>query len=90
MAGDRKSVDIETGIARRVREVARVELYAVVEDRQDLIVGLRGLVEPAAVNAGIGGDRTENVLWRLEHGLLDNASPKAVVRTAGSGSTKTV
>ena len=69
MAGDRQSVDVEARIGRRVRKVARVELNAVVEDRQDLIVGLRSLVETAAVNAGIGvGRRAVIPLARLHGG----------------------
>src|SRR5262245_21778662 len=32
-----------------------------------------------AANFGMGGDRTEHVLWRIEHGNFDGIHPKAIV-----------
>jgi lysophospholipase L1-like esterase len=31
-----------------------------------------------------GGDRTQNILWRLENGELDNVNPKVIVLQAGA------
>lgn len=35
------------------------------------------------LNAGIPGDMTQNILWRLDHGLLNGIHPKLVVLMAG-------
>ncbi|MEO8657293.1 MAG: GDSL-type esterase/lipase family protein [Bryobacteraceae bacterium] len=37
-----------------------------------------------AANFGWGGDRTQNILWRLNNGELDDVHPKVVVLQAGT------
>jgi beta-glucosidase len=48
-----------------------------------------------AVNLGIGGDQTQHVLWRLEHGNIDGIQPKLAVlmigtNNAGTGNSKAI
>jgi lysophospholipase L1-like esterase len=37
-----------------------------------------------ALNAGVGGDRTDHLLWRLENGILNRLHPKLIVLQIGT------
>ncbi|XP_043534343.1 platelet-activating factor acetylhydrolase IB subunit alpha1-like [Chiloscyllium plagiosum] len=37
-----------------------------------------------ALNFGIGGDATQNILWRIQHGELENIKPKVIVLWVGT------
>ena len=43
--------------------------------------------EYKALNCGFSGDRTEHLLWRLEHGQFGTSKPKAVVLMIGTNNT---
>ncbi|HJT35809.1 MAG TPA: platelet-activating factor acetylhydrolase IB subunit [Pirellulales bacterium] len=40
-----------------------------------------------AMNAGIGGDRTQHVLWRLDNGNIDGITPKLAVVMIGTNNS---
>ena len=41
-----------------------------------------------AVNIGIGGDKIEHILWRLDNGNIDGISPKLIVLLAGTNNVE--
>lgn len=41
-----------------------------------------------AVNLGIGGDRTQHVLWRLDNGNINNIKPKLAVIMIGTNNAR--
>lgn len=44
----------------------------------------RNFPDLKAVNIGIGGEKTQNVLWRLDHGGVDGLEPKVVILMIGN------
>ena len=54
---------------------------------RDLQVWTKSYAPRHALNLGIGGDRTQHVLWRIQRGELDGLKPKAVVLMIGTNNT---
>jgi lysophospholipase L1-like esterase len=44
----------------------------------------RHFPERTVVNIGIGGDKTQNVLWRLDHGGVEGLQPQTIVLMIGN------
>ncbi len=47
------------------------------------------MVPRGVLNAGVSGDRTEHLLWRLQHGNLAGPPPAAVVVLIGTNDLTT-
>jgi lysophospholipase L1-like esterase len=50
----------------------------------DPVLWERSLASRGVLNAGISGDFTDHILWRLEHGNLGGPPPKAVILLIGT------
>ena len=50
-------------------------------------VWARHYAKYGALDLGFGGDHTENVLWRLQHGEIDGIRPKVAVVMVGTNNT---
>lgn len=50
-------------------------------------VWAKSFTQYTPANFGIGGDRTQHVLWRIENGELENIKPKAVVLMIGTNNS---
>ena len=57
------------------------------DDSSSLMVWEKFLNQYNAVNMGFSGDRTENVIWRLQNGELDGINPKLAILLIGTNNT---
>ena len=56
-------------------------------DRQGTQIWQKYYSRRDAVNLGVDGDRTQNVLWRLDHGNIDGIDPEVAVVMIGTNNS---
>ena len=57
------------------------------DDTSRIIVWEKYLDQYNAVNMGFSGDRTENVIWRLQNGEINGINPKLAILLIGTNNT---
>jgi len=55
-----------------------------ITERWTSAIWQKELAPQGVLDAGIDGDRTEHLLWRLDHGNLDGTPPEAIVLLIGT------
>jgi lysophospholipase L1-like esterase len=92
--GDQAWRDRQESINRRVTETGEKGQVLFVGDSitqgwegEGKEVWARYYAQRNAINLGIGGDRTQHVLWRLDHGNLEGLKPKAAVVMIGTNNS---
>ena len=80
------ALDRAEEITRAVKSAAYVVLFFgdSLTEHWDSTVWAQSLAPRGALNAGVGGDRTDHLLWRLMNGNLEGLPPKAVVLLIGT------
>lgn len=74
----------------RIKAAVRTEPYRVLflgdslTERFDPPVWREHMAARGVLNAGVSGDRSENLLWRLKHGNLDGPPPQGIVVLIGT------
>ncbi|MBV9829628.1 MAG: hypothetical protein JO001_28745 [Alphaproteobacteria bacterium] len=74
----------------KIKAAVTAESYRVlflgdsITERFDDTVWREDMMPRGVLNSGVNGDRTENLLWRMQHGNLDGQPPTGVVVLIGT------
>jgi lysophospholipase L1-like esterase len=74
----------------RIKAAVKTQPYKVLflgdslTERFDLEVWQAHMAPRGVINAGISGDRSEHLVWRLTHGNLDGPQPRALMLLIGT------
>jgi len=85
--GDNRWMDMHTRFASEAKVCEPDVLWvgdSLVQNLVNSSIWARSFCQMHSLNFGVGGDRTENVLWRLQNGELEGLSPKVVVVMVGT------
>jgi lysophospholipase L1-like esterase len=95
-APERRTADFAVRSFERINAAVKTQPYRVlffgdsITERWDMElwgaqpVWQANMAPRGVLNAGVSGDRTEHLMWRLDHGNLDGPAPRGVVLLIGT------